>query len=574
MESLINIIKKNLTKAIKTSFSLDIEAEISSCEKEQYGHYQCNSPFKIAKMLKKNPREIAQKICQNIEKDLFSSVEIAPSGFINFKIEPKYLSDSLNNMLKDAYLGASPIGKDKKIIVEFSSPNVAKELHVGHLRSTIIGDCLARFFEFLDANVLRLNHIGDWGTQFGMLIAYIKEFEKNFLKEKPDLVSLMNFYRLAREKFNKEEDFKKRSHIEVVKLQNEEEKSIKIWKSICDISRKAYQEIYDLLDIDIQERGESYYNPRLKPLVEDLERKGLIQISDGAKCIFLEGFKNREGEDLPLIVQKSDGGFNYVTTDLAAMKNRAMEEKADRIIVVIDSGQSLHMKMVYAASVLAKNIDPKKTRFDHVGFGVVLGKDGKKFKTREGDVEKLIDLLMGAILRAKKMLKERDPLMKKEELEKLSVVLGISAVKYADLSCHRLKDYLFSYDRMLRFEGNTSTFLLYSYVRIKGIQRNFKGDFEKLLKNSMIDLQHPSEISLGIHLRRFSEVIEVMQRDLLPNRLCDYLFSLAERFNGFFRDCRVIGDRMEKNRMVLCVLVERVMETGLHILGIPTLEKM
>lgn len=574
MNTLLEVIKKIVSDAIESKFQIDIEADISQCEKESFGHYQCNSSFKLGKILKRSPQEVARDICQSIDKEIFSLVEVAPSGFINFTIDSKYLSNDLNKIYKDPYLGVFPIGKTEKVIVEFSSPNIAKELHVGHLRSTIIGDCLARLFEFLNCDVLRLNHIGDWGTQFGMLIAYIKEFQKETFLKKPDLASLMDWYKLSKKKFDEDPSFKKMAHEEVVKLQNGDEDAFKAWELICDISRIAYREIYGLLDVSLEERGESYYNKVLKSVVEDLEKKELVEDSNGAKCIFLEGFKNRDGDPLPLIVQKSDGGFNYVTTDLAAMKNRAIDEKADRIIVVIDSGQSLHMKMIYEASVLAKNIDPNKTKFDHVAFGVVLGPDGKKFKTREGETEKLIDLLHGAIEKAKKILLDRDPLMNDKELEKISHVLGINAVKYSDLSCHRLRDYKFSYDRMLKFEGNTSTFLLYSYVRVMGIKRKIKGSVENILKEGVIELDHPSEISLGLCLRRFSETILAMEKDLLPNRLCDYLFSLAEKFNGFFRDCKVVGNKKEKSRLILCELTALVMKKGLYILGISTLDKM
>jgi arginyl-tRNA synthetase len=309
-------------------------------------------------------------------------------------------------------------------------------------------------------------------------------------------------------------------------------------------------------------------------MVEDLENKGLITISDGAKCIFLEGFKNREGNPMPYMVQKSDGGFTYDTTDLAAMKNRAIDEKADRIIVVTDLGQSLHFKMLYTASVKAKYLDPLKTEFNHVGFGLVLGPDGKKFKTRSGETEKLIDLIYGAINRAKKILLERDPLIKKKDLEKLSKILGVGAVKYSDLSCHRQKDYKFSYDKMLKFEGNTAVFLLYSYVRVMGIKRNVKNDVEKIIENGEIELEHPTEVDLGFHLRRFPESLEVFKKDLLPNRISDYLYELAEKFNAFFRDCRVIGEKERNSRLVLCEFTARVMKRGLFILGIEPTDYM
>jgi arginyl-tRNA synthetase len=583
MKTLQLILQEKATNAIKKAFAnqlneVDLTAEVTQTQASTHGHYQCNNALKLSKILKKNPREIANLIIENFEKDdIIEKIEIAGPGFINLFISNKFLSQDLQKVYGDPHYGISMPGEKKKIIVEYSSPNIAKELHVGHIRSTIIGECLARLFEFLGYDVLRLNHIGDWGTQFGMLIAYMKKFEPEVLegKKEADLTALTNWYKASKKLFDEDAQFKKTAQLEVVNLQSGKEDAIKPWEIICDISKKAFYEIYDLLDVKIQERGESFYNPYLKGIVKDLEKKGLIEISDGAKCIFIEGYKNREGNTLPVMVQKSDGGFNYDTTDIAAFQHRVVDEKADRIIVVTDSGQSLHFKMVYEAVVRAGYLDPKKVRFDHVTFGLVLGKDGKKFKTRSGKTEKLIDLLNEAILRAKDIIKEKNPNLLNEELDNLAKVIGIDAIKYADLSSYRLKDYVFSYDKMLQFEGNTAPFLLYSYVRIKGIKRKYQGsDLEKVLETSKIEITHPSEFDLGLHLRRFSETLNSVKKDLLPNRLCDYLFELAEKFNAFFRDCQVIGSKEEKSRLLLCDLTEKILKQGLHILGLHTVERM
>jgi len=462
------------------------------------------------------------------------------------------------------------------VIVEFSSPNVAKELHVGHIRSTIIGDCIARLFEFLGQDVLRLNHIGDWGTQFGMLITYMKDLHRAVLRgeEPTDLESLMKWYKASKKRFDEEPDFKTRAQREVVLLQSGDKEALHAWKLICDISRKGFQEIYDLMHVRLTERGESFYNPYLKDIVHEFEQKGLVTVSDGAKCVYLEGFKNREGEPLPLMIQKSDGGYNYDTTDLAAIRHRLKVEKADRLIYVVDAGQSLHFQMIFSAAEKVGWLDPSKAKADHVPFGLVLGADGKKFKTRSGETEKLIDLLTEAVDRARALVVERLPTADHREREHLAQVLGIGAVKYADLSSLRTKDYTFSYERMLRFEGNTAVFLLYAYVRINGIKRKTHADMSQVLSQSQIAVHHPSEISLGIHLRRFGEILEMMARDLLPNRLTDYLFELAEKFNAFFRDCRVEGTPEEGSRLVLCELTSRVLKQGLEILGLETVERM
>jgi arginyl-tRNA synthetase len=569
MQSLLTLLQAKLTVSIKQLIPSE-QADIAPCEKEEFGHYQCNSALRLSKVLKKNPRQVAQEILDNLaNKEIFSKIEIAGPGFINFTFSSQFLSRELQEQFRDPLLGATPPEKRTKMIVEFSSPNVAKELHVGHLRSTIIGDCIARLFEFLGYDVLRLNHIGDWGTQFGMLIAYMKSVVPDVLRreKQTDLAQLMEWYKASKKRFDEDPTFKKQSQLEVVRLQSGEKEAIDAWHLICEISRIGYQEIYDLLNVRITERGESFYNPYLKAIVHELDSKGLIQISDGAKCIFLEGFKNREGDPLPLMVQKSDGGYNYDTTDLAAIRYRIFEDQAERIIYVTDVGQSLHFEMIFKAAELAGWLDPNKTRVDHVGFGLVLGLDGKKFKTRSGDTEKLIDLLTEAIDHARNLLQERK--VESCEIEHLAKVIGVGAVKYADLASNRTKDYTFSYERMLRFEGNTAVFLLYSYVRIQGIKR-------KVGSKAMqpIVLTHLSEIALGLHLRRFGEVLEAMSAELLPNRLTEFLYNLAEKFNAFFRDCRVEGSPEEGSRLSLCEITSRVLSQGLQILGLETIHRM
>jgi arginyl-tRNA synthetase len=428
----------------------------------------------------------------------------------------------------------------------------------------------------LGDEVLRLNHIGDWGTQFGMLIAYMQENVPDVFngKKQTDLIELMGWYRESKNRFDEDPEFKKRAQLQVVKLQSGDLQTRTAWQVICEISRRSYQEIYDLLDVRLVERGESFYNPYLPKMIDDLEKKGLISISDGAKCISLEGFVSRDGAPLPMIVQKSDGGYNYDTTDMAAIVHRIQVEKADRIIYLTDAGQSLHFAMLFKAAEKAGYLNSSQVRVDHAPFGVVLGVDGKKFKTRSGHTEKLIDLLLEAVKRAKKIMQERLPNLSEKELEDVSQILGIDAVKYADLSCHRIKDYVFSYDRMLKFEGNTAAFLLYAYVRIQSIKRKVGKNISDLLKDSHIILEHPSEIALAFHLRRFGEVLEMMSRDLLPNRLCDYLYELAEKFHAFFRDCRVEGDSREDSRLLICEATGRVLKKGLNLLGLKTLERM
>lgn len=585
MHTIIDTLKNKFQNALEKEFpeyiSHNIPIEIVQSTQEKFGNYQFNSSMKLAKALQQKPRDIAEKIVGAVDKSegnqpCIDKMEIAGPGFVNITLNPQYLSTYVDKMLHVPKLGLGHPEKVERIIIDFSSPNTAKEMHVGHLRSTIIGDSLARLFEFQGHDVLRLNHIGDWGTSFGMLIAYMKEECPEVLTGKisTDLTHLVTWYKAAKQRFDNDPAFKKTAQNEVVALQGGDPQAKKAWEIICEISRKAYQEIYDLLDIHLIERGESYYNPILARTVADLEAKGLVTLSDGAKCIFLDGFQNREGESLPLMVQKSDGGYNYDTTDMAAIRQRIEDEKGTRLIYVTDAGQSTHFQMIFQAAEKAGYLDPKKVRTDHVPFGLVLGTDGKKFKTRSGDTEKLIDLLTAAIDHAAKIISERSPEMSEEEKKNLAHALGIGAVKYADLSSHRTSDYVFSYDRMLRFEGNTAAFLMYAYVRVASIKRKANADINALMKTDRVKLEHPSEIALGMHLAQFGEALEQVAEELLPNRLTEYLFTLAEKFNAFFRDCRVEGSEQQNSRLLLCEAVAKVMKQGLEILGLQTVEKM
>jgi arginyl-tRNA synthetase len=559
----------------------ELAAEVTQSTQDNFGHYQCNSCLKMGKQMGCNPRSIAENLKDFLLKDsssdsLFSQIDVAGPGFLNMTLSASFLSKWVNEVLKDPFLGVPRPPVKEKIIVEFSSPNVAKELHVGHLRSTIIGDAIARVFEFLGYDVLRLNHIGDWGTQFGMLICYLKQYHLDVIsgKEETDLPSLMKWYRESKIQFDADADFKKRSQLQVVKLQGGDPETLQAWKMICEISRRAFQEIYDLMDVKINERGESFYNPYLADIVADLEKKGLVSISDGAKCIFLDGIVGRDGSPLPMIIQKSDGGFNYETTDMAALKHRVEVEKASRIIILTDAGQALHFQMVFQAAAKAGYYDPAKVKMDHVTFGVVLGPDGKKFKTRSGETEKLIDLLREAVRRARIIVDERLQDAPEAEKEQVAEALGIGAVKYADLCGNRTKDYTFSYDRMLKFEGNTAAFLLYAFVRIQGIKRKGKKDVAQIAEQYRIELSHPAEIALALHVTQFSETLFSLARDLLPNRLSDYLYSLAEKFNVFYRDCRVEGGIEENSRLLLCEATALVLKKGLELLGLHTVSRM
>jgi arginyl-tRNA synthetase len=585
--SLVNIVQQQCDTALKALYSTQYsqlpfnELAISQATNNKFGHYQFNGAMKLAKILGKAPRQIAEEISHQIslqasQLNLFATIEVAGPGFINFSLSPEYLSELINIQLKDPRQGVAIINKKRRVVIDFSSPNIAKEMHVGHLRSTIIGDCIARILEFLGNDLLRLNHIGDWGTQFGMLIAYFKDRNLDLNQiQQLDLSQLVAAYRAAKQKFDESEEFKQKSQSEVVTLQSGDSHSKAIWNALCAASRSAYDQIYDLLDIHLIERGESFYNPYLPEIIADLESKNLITISDGAKCIYLDGFMNREGEPLPLIVQKSDGGYNYATTDLAASRHRVNVEHGTWLIYVTDAGQAQHFSMVFAASRKAGYYDPSQVRVDHVPFGLVLRSDGKKFKTRSGDTERLIDLLNSAIERATEILKERNnPEFTATDIATMAHKLGLNAIKYADLANNRVSDYTFNIDRMLQFEGNTAAFLSYAYVRVQSIKRKFNLDPQQLMQTNQISLQTPEEIDLGLQVLRFSEVLHNFTEDLLPNRITEYLYHLAEKFHTFFHNCRVEGSAEQNSRLLLCEAVAQVLGRGINLLGLQPLEKM
>ncbi|EAW44343.1 arginine--tRNA ligase, partial [Nodularia spumigena] len=469
-------------------------------------------------------------------------------------------------------------------IVDFSSPNIAKEMHVGHLRSTILGDSIARILEFQGHDVLRLNHVGDWGTQFGMLITYLREVYPEALTTANalDIGDLVSFYRKAKQRFDEDEAFQETARQEVVRLQAGAEDTLHAWKLLCEQSRREFQIIYDLLDVQVIERGESFYNPLLPSVVEDLAKSGLLVENQGAQVVFLEGFTNREGEPMPLIVQKSDGGYNYATTDLAALRYRIQQDEAKRIIYVTDSGQSNHFAQFFQVARKAGWVR-NDVELVHVPFGLVLGEDGKKFKTRSGDTVRLRDLLDEAVIRARADLEARLKEEEREETEQfiseVAEIVGISAVKYADLSQNRTSDYIFSYDKMLDLKGNTAPYMLYAYARIQGISRKGGINFAELGENVKVLLQHETELALAKYLLQLDGVISSVEQELLPNRLCEYLYELSKKFNQFYdrnQGVRVLEaeEPLRTSRLVLCDLTARTLRLGLDLLGIRVLERM
>ncbi|MBD2327083.1 arginine--tRNA ligase [Alkalinema sp. FACHB-956] len=577
-------LQTRLQQALVAAFGpefADTDPLLAATNNPKFGDYQANVAMSLAKKLGKQPRQVAQEVIDRLEvAEWFETPEIAGPGFINLRFKTDYLQASLQAMQADDRLGIAPTQTPQRMIVDFSSPNIAKEMHVGHLRSTIIGDCIARILEFQGHDVLRLNHVGDWGTQFGMLITYLREVAPAALTQADaiDLGDLVAFYKKAKARFDEDEAFQQAAREEVVKLQSGAEDTLRAWKLLCDQSRREFQVIYDLLDIQLEERGESFYNPYLPAVVADLKTTGLLVEDQGAQCVFTEGFTNKEGQPLPLIIQKSDGGFNYATTDLAAIRYRIGTDGAQRIIYVTDAGQSNHFAQVFQVARRAGWI-PETVEVVHVPFGLVQGEDGKRLKTRSGDTVRLRDLLDEAVERFRanldtKIAEEEGREETAEFKAQVSQGVGISAVKYADLSQNRTSNYIFSYDKMLADKGNTAPYMLYAYARVQSISRKGNIDFSSL--TAQLQLQEESELILAKHLLQLESVIAQVGEDLYPNRLCQYLFELSQKFNTFYDACPVLKaeEALKTSRLVLCDLTARSLKLGLSLLGIPVLERM
>lgn len=572
--------------------------------------YTCTTPMALNKILaqlpppagstspKPSPTEIAEAIVRSLtEGDLskefnssFEGLTVTKPAFVNFLVKKDYACAKVMDLIvnnRDVNMRHQGSGR---VIVDYSSPNIAKEMHVGHLRSTIIGDCVARLLEYASYDVLRLNHIGDWGTQFGMLLALLFErFGDNYTKFTSEISNLQAFYKDAKKRFDEDEEFKKRSYETVVKLQSKDEKAIEAWQHICDISRREFNQIYNRLGIEkLMERGESFYHDYMKQVVEDLKKRDLLVEDDGR--LLLWGSDSRKTNDIPLTIVKSDGGFTYDTSDLSAVKQRVEEEKGTRIIYVADNGQAVHFQTVFAA---ARRVGyaGEIVKLEHVGFGLVLGEDKKKFKTRSGDTVKLSDLLDEGLQRSMAKLKEknRQEELSIEEMKAAQEAVAYGCIKYADLSRDRNKDYVFSFDQMLEDKGNTAVYLLYSLTRIRSIKRKADlGSVEDILKKRELDigkdaplkLEHEREIRLAKYLLRFPDIILQCIDDLLFHLLCNYLYELSGVFTDFYESCYCIeksGDQDVKihlDRILLCEATAAIMDKGLTLLGLKTLSRM
>ncbi|CAD5105754.1 arginine--tRNA ligase [Zestomonas carbonaria] len=549
--------------------------QVENTKDKSHGDFASNIAMMLAKPAGLKPRELAEKLVAALPQDAqISKVEIAGPGFLNFYQDTSALAARLEAALADAHLGVHKDGPAQRVVIDLSAPNLAKEMHVGHLRSTIIGDAVARVLEFLGDTVIRQNHVGDWGTQFGMLLAYMQEQPVDNDAELSDLES---FYRAAKKRFDESPEFADRARELVVKLQAGDAECLRLWNRFNDISLSHCQKVYDRLGVNLtmaDVKGESAYNDDLPNVIADLQAKGLLTESDGAQCVFLDEFKNAEGNPLPLIVQKAGGGYLYATTDLAATRYRANVLKADRALYFVDQRQALHFQMVFAAARLAGFV-PESFEMEHMGFGTMNGADGRPFKTRDGGTVKLIDLLDEAEARAYALVKDKNPELDEAELRNIARAVGIGAVKYADLSKHRTSDYSFNFELMLSFEGNTAPYLLYAYTRVASVFRKLGKEFDEV--EGHIVLQADQETALAARLAQFGEILGSVAEKGVPHVLCAYLYDIAGLFSSFYEHCPILAAEtaeQQQSRLRLAALTGRTLKQGLELLGLQTLERM
>jgi len=608
-KTLMNISKyltSLMNKAIRQSFSLPDFNSIVTWNNTGTSDLSCPSAMKIYNMNSKkegfalkSSKEVAEEIIKNFEKEdligdlIISQQQSGPQKenpnqqakgkkekpeianfFIDINLSSEWVAKKAMNLLKNGVSIDTP-HSNRKILVDFSSPNIAKEMHVGHLRSTILGDTICRILEFLGNDVMRINHVGDWGTQFGMLIAHLEDSSPNYLTEKPDIGDLESFYKAAKKRFDNDPDFMKRAQLKTVSLQTGDANCREAWTFICDVSRTEFNKIYDRLDIKLKEVGESFYDPFCRKLVEDLEKKGLVILDQGAKVLKVDGFK------IPYMLVKTDGGLTYDTTDLTALYYRLNELNRDWIIYCIGSEQELHLKLLFKSGELCGWHQPPKTRLDHMAFGLMLSAEGKKIATRDGNNVKLVDLLNEAKSRAMKEIKSRAEENKidvdEEYLERASNNMANSAVKYFDLRQNRTSQYKFDYSLMLDARGNTAVYLFYNYVRIISIFKKLEvsdKEVDDLIETKSIVITEKKEKNLLIQLIKLNDVIDDLLEDLAINKLTDYVYNVAVKFAEFYEECHIAGSEYRDSRILIVELTRRMLKLSFDLLGLKPLEKI
>ena len=576
IKSLLN--QRMLSAMAAANIPADCPANITISTRAGFGDFQANGAMAAAKRLKTNPRELAQKILENLDlTDIADKVEIAGPGFINIHLSHGFLSTQLQLLTADEHFGAQ-IPTPQTIVVDYSSPNLAKEMHVGHLRSTIIGDAVARTLEYLGHQVIRQNHMGDWGTQFGMLIAELEEQLSEGEQAELALGDLEVFYQQSKKHFDEDSNFADKARNYVVKLQSGDEHCRKLWQQFINISVAHSESIYRDLNVTLKHsdiRPESAYNDDLANVIHDLQQQDLAVEDQGAQVVFLPELADKKGNPSPVIVQKSGGGYLYATTDLASLRYRSKVLKANRILYFIDARQSLHMKQVFTLAVKAGFVS-KDVILEHHAFGTMMGKDGKPFKTRSGGTVKLTELLQEAVERANILVKEKNPDADADEITEIARKVGIGAVKYADLSKTRTNDYIFDWDSMLSFEGNTAPYLQYAYTRIRSIFRKAGIDANQI--GPHFEITESQEKLLVLKLLQFAEVLQQVAEDAYPHILCNYLYDLASAYMVFYEHCPVLKEEVpphiRNSRLAICLLTSLIMAQGLELLGIEVMEQM
>ena len=575
-----NILSEKVSAAmVAAGLPEDTNPAISLSNRPQFGDYQANGVMGAAKKLKTNPRELATKVVENLDlSGIADKIELAGPGFINIHLSQTWLASQLNTITQDSHIGVTQRSTPQTVVVDYSAPNLAKEMHVGHLRSTIIGDAVVRALEFRGDKVIRQNHMGDWGTQFGMLIAHLSDKLAGNEVAETALSDLENFYREAKVRFDNEEGFADRARADVVKLQSGDADSAKLWKQFIDISIAHSEEIYSKLNVSLKRSdimGESAYNDDLSAVIDELMAKEIAVEDQGAKVVFIDEMANKDGEPSVFIVQKSGGGFLYATTDLAACDYRSNKLGADRILIFVDARQNLHFNQVELTARKA-GLLRDETSYEFCPFGTMMGADNKPFKTRTGGTVKLADLLEESINRAAAKLAERESDLSDSDRSEIARKVGIGAVKYADLSKHRTSDYIFNWDSMLSFEGATAPYLQYAYTRVRSIFR--KSGVDAATLNSDVAIVEPQEKALALKLLQLEEVLDLMISEATPHVLCGYLYELASLYMTFYEACPVLKEGVEPNvrdsRLVLCNLVADTLKIGLDLLGIEVMEQM
>jgi len=574
--------KKVSAAMVAAGLPADTNPAVSLSNRPQFGDYQANGVMGAAKKLKTNPRELATKVVEHLDLDgIADKIELAGPGFINIHLSPAWLASQLALITNDAHVGVTQRSKPQTVVVDYSAPNLAKEMHVGHLRSTIIGDAVVKALEFRGDKVIRQNHMGDWGTQFGMLIAHLGDKLAGDEVAETALSDLENFYREAKIRFDEEEGFADRARADVVKLQSGDEQCAKLWQQFIDISIQHSEEIYSKLNVSLQRKdimGESSYNPDLSKVIDELMAAEIAVEDQGAKVVFIDEMANKDGDPSVFIVQKSGGGYLYATTDLSACRYRSGQLNADRIIIFTDARQSLHFKQVEIVARKAGFL-PENVGYDHCPFGMMMGNDGKPFKTRTGGTIKLAELLDEAVTRASDLIKEKNPEISSGDLSEIATKVGIGAVKFADLSKNRTSDYIFNWKTMLSFEGATAPYLQYAFSRIQSIfTKAESGKAEVTQFNENIQIIEPQEKALALKLLQLEDVIDAVISECTPNLLCNYLYELASLYMSFYEACPIlkegISDEVKASRLALCQLISQTLKQGLDILGIEVMERM